>query len=203
MYQNWIGFYSYNLDRRRWASIQPHDPISFYVATRVWRTRECNQKRHCCCWCHCHFFGLAHEQPNHNTNFIHNTTDTLDLFVPVLSKLCFQWLVRSGKYEIMAIHTDKKTFFNDLDYEADIGQHFHKSKKSARWHHHYKIIKTNSKTIVSSLLTRPQGCQKMHQDPLNMPVEVWWTKIATKLKNIWKYLRKQAFFDIFLPFWWF
>jgi hypothetical protein len=37
----------------------------------------------------------------------------------------------------------------------------------------------------------------MRQDPLNMPVEVWCAKIAPKLRNIWKYLRKQGFFDIF------
>ena len=28
-----------------------------------------------------------------------------------------------------------------------------------------------------------QGWQKMHQDPLNTPFEVWCTKIAPKLKN--------------------
>ena len=82
----------------------------------------------------------------------------------------------SGNYEIVAISTDKKTFFNDLDYKTDIGQHFHKSEKSTRWRHRHKIIKTNLKTHISLLLTRPQGsqgCQKMRQDPLNMPVEVW------------------------------
>jgi hypothetical protein len=93
----------------------------------------------------------------------------------------------SGKYEIVAIMTDKNTFFNDLDYKADIGQHFHKSEKFARRRHHHKIIKTNLKTLVSPLLMCPQGsqgCQKMPQDPLNMPVEVWCTKIAPTLKNI-------------------
>ena len=93
----------------------------------------------------------------------------------------------SGNYEIVAIITDKNTFFNDLDYKADIGQQFHKSEKSARGRHRYKIIKTNPKTHVSLLLTRPQGsqgCQKKRQDPLNMPVEVWCAKIAPKLKNI-------------------
>ena len=34
----------------------------------------------------------------------------------------------SGNYEIVAISIDKNTFFNDLDYKADIGQHFHKVK---------------------------------------------------------------------------
>ena len=71
--------------------------------------------------------------------------------------------------------------------------------KSRRRHRH-KIIKTNVKTLVSPLLIRPkgsQGCQKMRQDPLNMPVEVWRAKIAPKLKNIRKCLRKQGFFDIF------
>jgi hypothetical protein len=110
----------------------------------------------------------------------------------------------SGNYEIVAISTDKSTFFNDFDYKADIGQHFHKSEKSARWRHRHKIIKTNLKTLVSPLLTRPQGsqgCQKMRQDPLNMPVEVWCTKIAPKLKNIRKSLRKQGFFlTFFLQF---
>ena len=37
----------------------------------------------------------------------------------------------SENYEIVAISTDKTTIFNDLDYKADIGQHFHKSEKSA------------------------------------------------------------------------
>ena len=67
------------------------------------------------------------------------------------------------------------------------GQDFHKSEKSARWHHCHKIIKTNLKTLVSPLLTQPQGsqgCQKMPQDLVNMPVEVWCAKIAPKLKNI-------------------
>ena len=29
----------------------------------------------------------------------------------------------------------------------------------------------------------PQGCQKMRQDPLNMPCEVWCANIAPKLKK--------------------
>jgi len=95
---------------------------------------------------------------------------------------------------------NKTTIFNDLDYKAGIGQHFHKSEKSARWCHRHKIIKTNLKTHISPLLMRPQGsqgCQKIRQDPLKMPLEVWCAKIIPKLKNIQKYLRKQAFFDIF------
>ena len=126
----------------------------------------------------------------------------------ILSELCFQRVALSGNYEIVAISTDKNTFFNDLDYKADIGQHFHKSEKSARWRHRHKIIKTNLNTLVSPLLMRPQGsqgCQKMRQVPLNMPLEVWCAKIAPKLKNIRKSLRKQGFcwhfsfnFDVFL-----
>ena len=90
-----------------------------------------------------------------------------------------------------------KTFFNYLDYKADIGQPFHKSEKSARWRHRHKIIKTNLKTLVPPPLICPQGsqgCQKMHQDPLNMQQEVWRAKIAPNLKNIQKCLRKQGFF---------
>ena len=33
------------------------------------------------------------------------------------------------KVEIVAIDTDKNTFFNDHTYKTDIGQHFHKSEK--------------------------------------------------------------------------
>ena len=93
----------------------------------------------------------------------------------------------SGNYEIVAISSDKTTTFNNLDYKADIGQHFHISEKSARWRHRHKMIKTNLKTHISPLLMHPQGsqgCQKICQDPLNMPVEVWCAKIAPELKNI-------------------
>ena len=76
-------------------------------------------------------------------------------WLQIHSKLCFQRVALSGNYEIVAIITDKNTFFNDLDYKADIGQHFHKSEKSARGRHHHKIIKTNLKTHVPPLLTRP------------------------------------------------
>ena len=53
----------------------------------------------------------------------------------------------SGNYEIVAIGTDKSTFMNDLDYKADIGQHFHKSEKSARGRHRHKKIKTLNKNV--------------------------------------------------------
>ena len=115
----------------------------------------------------------------------------------ILSKLCFQRVAFSGNYEIVAISTDKTTIFNDQNYKADIGQQFHKSEKTARWRHRHKIIKTNLKTHISLLLTRPQGsqgCQKKCQDPLNMPVEVWCAKIAPKLKNILKSLNNRGFF---------
>ena len=105
----------------------------------------------------------------------------------ILSKLRFQRVAFSGNYEIVAISTDKTNIFNDLDYKADIGQHFHINEKSARWRQRHKIIKTNLKTHISPLLTCPhksQGCQKMGQDPLQMPVEVFCAKIAPKLKNI-------------------
>ena len=92
------------------------------------------QKRH---------FGFILSYPTHWTYLLQ-----------ILSKLCFQRVAFSGNYEIVAISTDKTTIFNDLDYKADIGQHFHKSEKSARWRHRHKIIKTNLKTLVSPLLTR-------------------------------------------------
>ena len=44
------------------------------------------------------------------------------------------------KVEIVAINTEKITFFNDHTYKSDIGQHFHKSEKNplGRHHHHRK-----------------------------------------------------------------
>jgi len=72
----------------------------------------------------------------------------------ILSKLCFNRVAFSGNYEIVAISTDKTTIWYDLDYKADIGQHFHKSEKSTRRCHHHKIIKINLKTLVSPLLIR-------------------------------------------------
>jgi hypothetical protein len=49
----------------------------------------------------------------------------LTYWLQILSKLCFQRVALSGNYEIVAIRTEKNTFFNDPDYKADIGQHFH------------------------------------------------------------------------------
>ena len=97
----------------------------------------------------------------------------------------------SGNYEIVPIFSDKTTIFKDLNYKADTGQHFHKSEKFARWRHRHKIIKTNLKTHISLLLTRPQGshgCQNMCQDPLNMPVEVLWAKIAPNFDGFFKFV---------------
>ena len=106
----------------------------------------------------------------------------------------------SGNYEFVAISTDKNTFLMTLVIKLTLGNIFIKSEKSTRRRHRHKTIKTNLKTLVSQLLIRPQGshgCQKMRHNPLNMPVEVWCAKIAPKLNNIRKCLRKQAFFDIF------
>jgi hypothetical protein len=63
-----------------------------------------------------------------------------------------------------------------------------------------KNLKTNTKTLTSSIWIHPQGsqgCQKMCQGPLNTPFEIWCDKITPKLKNIQNTLRKQGFFDIF------
>ena len=69
----------------------------------------------------------------------------------------------SRNYEIVAISSDKTTIFNDLDYKADIGQHFHKSEKSARWRHHHKIIKTNLNSYISTI-DAPPGVPGVSKD---------------------------------------
>ena len=83
-----------------------------------------------------------------------------------------------------------------LIIKLTLGNTFIKVKNPPGGRHHHKIIITNLKTLVSPLLTRPQRsqwCQNLRQDPLNMQVEVWRAKIAPKLKNIQKCLRKQGF----------
>ena len=83
--------------------------------------------------------------------------------------------------------------------KGDFRLYFVLVEKSCRGRHHSEILKINTKTFIYSIWIRPQGslgCQKVRQDPLKMPVEVWRAKIALKLKNIWKSPRRQGFFDI-------
>ena len=55
---------------------------------------------------------------------VHLVTVTHWTYWPhILSELCFQSLALSGNYEIVALSTDKNTFFNDLDYKTDIAQY--------------------------------------------------------------------------------
>ena len=105
---------------------------------------------------------------------------------------------------IVAIKSDIFTFIHVKSIKVTSGFNLRRKKKSARWHCHAEKSKTNLKTLVSPLWMRPQGsqgCQKMRQDPLNMPHEVWRANIALKLKNIRKSLRKQGFLMIFFQFW--
>ena len=84
--------------------------------------------------------------------------------------------------------------------KGDFRLYFELVEKSCRGRHHSEISKTKTKTLIYSIWIRPQGslgCQKMRQDPLNTPFEVWSANIAPKLKNIRNTLRKQGFFDIF------
>ena len=119
-----------------WISLNWPDKYFHYTYSQCWFGSECN----------------------HTISITHWT-----YLLQILSQLCFQRVAFSGNYEIVAIFSDKTTLFKDLNYKADTGQHFHKSEKSARWRHRHKIIKTNPKTHISPLLTRPQGsqgCQK-------------------------------------------
>ena len=109
----------------------------------------------------------------------------------------FLWLsARITSYEFMTLNqpeTNKSEFI----------LYFELFEKSCRGRHHSEISKTNAKTLIFPIWIHPQGsqgCQKMRQDPLNMPFEVWCANIAPKLKNIQKSLRKQVFFDIFFQF---
>ena len=93
----------------------------------------------------------------------------------------------SENYEIVAISTDENIFLIVLIIKLTLGNIFMKVKNLPGGATVTKKFKTNLKTHVSPLLIRSQrskGCQKMHKDPLNMPVEVCCAKIAPKLRNI-------------------
>ena len=67
-----------------------------------------------------------------------------------------------------------------------------------------KKLKTNTETLIYSIWTcpqGPQGCQKMCQDPLNTPFEVWCAKIAPQIEEYLKNLNLKDIF--FFQFWWF
>ena len=97
-------------------------------------------------------------------------------------------------------------FFKPESNKGEFRLYFELFEKSCRGRHRSEISKTNAKTLIFAIWIHrqgSQGCQKMRQDSLNMPFEVYCANIALRLKNIQKSLRKQVFFDIFFQFWWF
>ena len=106
-------------------------------------------------------------------------------------------------FENSAIKSYIVTFFHVKSIKVTPGFNLRRKKKSARWRCHAEKSKTNLKTLAPPIWMRPQGsqgCQKMRQDPLNMPCEVWRANIALKWKNIRKSLRKKFFLMIFFQF---
>jgi hypothetical protein len=100
----------------------------------------------------------------------------------------------------VAIKSDIVTFFHVKSIKVTSGFNLRRKKKSARWRCHAEKSKTNLKTLVTPLWMQPQGSQgyqKMRQDPLNMPVEVWWGEIGPKIKKIRKIKIKKGVFLVF------
>ena len=57
--------------------------------------------------------------------------------------------------------------------------------------------------LFKSIWIRPQrsqGCQKMRQDPLNMPFEVWCANIAPERHKLWKTVKKCQKTPVFIDF---
>ena len=118
-------------------------------------------------------------------------------FFLIFTYLRSHWNSRDYASNVAICH-----FLKPETNKGDFRLYFELVEKSCRGRHHSEISKTNAKTLIFSIWIRPQGSrgyQKMRQDPLNMLFEVWCANIAPKLKNIWKCLRKQVFFDIFFP----
>ena len=89
--------------------------------------------------------------------------------------------------EIMAQMLQYIYFFKPESNKVEFRLYFELFEKSCRGRHRSQISRTNAKTLIFAIWIRPQGpqwCQKMRQDPLNMPFEVWCANIAPKLKNI-------------------
>ena len=81
------------------------------------------------------------------------------------------------------LHIHKKTHTLDYKFNLILQPLVTKKPKILA---HYTVAVWTQKAFFPLLIRPqgPQGCQKMGQDPLNMPVEVWCAKIAPKLKNI-------------------
>ena len=93
--------------------------------------------------------------------------------------------------EIMAQMLEYTTFLSLKSIKVSSDFILNYLKKSCRGRHHSEISKTNAKTLIFAIWICPQGsqgCQKMRQDPLNLPFEVWCANIASKLKNTQKSL---------------
>ena len=134
---------------------------------------------------------------------VKNTWPGLMLFYQIFTYLWGRFLWSFINYGSNA------AIYNLLKPESNKGEfrlYFELFEKSCRGRHRSEISKTNAKTLIFAIWIHPQGsqgCQKMRQDSLNMPFEVYCANIALRLKNIQKSLRKQVFFDIFFQFWWF
>ena len=93
-------------------------------------------------------WGHVHMDLDQNTHWTY--------WLQILSKLCFYRMAVSGNYEIVVFSTEKNTFFDDLDFKSDIGQHFNKSEKSARV---APVTVYIFQMQITPLLWRPQGPQ--------------------------------------------
>ena len=104
----------------------------------------------------------------------------------------------------VGINSDKITKSMDLSIKVIWEIILMEVKKSARWRHCSKIIKTDLKTHISPLLNRPQGCQwcqKNWKDLRYLTKVRFCANIELKLHKIWNNTKKPAYFDDFCWFW--
>ena len=129
---------------------------------------------------------------------VHHTQPDLTLFYLIFTYLGGRYLWSFRNYGSNVALYNYFLAINHLRWLQTLFWIIWKKLKGAQ-----KIFRTNTKTLISSIWIRPQGsqgCQKMRQGQLNTPFEVWCTKVAPKLKNIWNTLRKQGFFYFFFCF---
>jgi hypothetical protein len=93
----------------------------------------------------------------------------------------------------MAMKSDIVTFKHVKSIKVTSGFNLRKMKKICQVALSYKKSKNKYQKADISSIDTPPGVPGVSKDvpvPLNMPFEVWCAKIAPKLKNIQKSLRK-------------
>ena len=102
------------------------------------------------------------------------------LFYNVIPLTCYYWSLFSSGISNMGHQHCKQRYLESSLYYITL--------------YYTKVIHLNTQPVQTLFLFKSiwilpqgsQGCQKMRQDPLNMPFEVWCANIAPERHKLWK-----------------